>query len=68
LTAGNINDIVEAAELLKNLPAADYLLADKGYDVSWFREGLKRRGIEPCIPFMGSRKVQRPYDDVDLHK
>ncbi|MDR0715781.1 MAG: hypothetical protein LBF25_03380 [Puniceicoccales bacterium] len=28
----------------------DYLLADKGYDAHWLREGLRRRGIEPCIP------------------
>jgi transposase len=67
LTAGNVNDIVEAAELLKNLPAAEYLLADKGYDANWFREGLKRRGIEPCIPSICSRKVQQPYD-VNLYK
>jgi putative transposase len=44
-----------------------YLLADKDYDANWFREGLKRQGTEPCMPFMGSRKVQQPYD-VDLHK
>jgi IS5 family transposase len=32
LTAGNVNDIVGARELMKDLPDVDYLLADKGYD------------------------------------
>ena len=34
LTAGNVNDIVGAGELLKDLPAANYLPADKGYDAN----------------------------------
>jgi transposase len=67
LTAGNVNDIVGARELLKDLPDADYLLADKGYDADWFREELKQRGIEPCIPPMCHRRVQLSYD-IDLYK
>jgi transposase len=67
LTAGNINDIVGAGELLKDLPEANYLLADKGYDADWFREGLRRRGVEPCIPYISTRKIQQPYD-VSLYK
>ncbi|MDR2432215.1 MAG: IS5 family transposase, partial [Puniceicoccales bacterium] len=47
LTAGNVNDIVGAGELLKDLPDADYLLADKGYDANWFQEELRRRRVEP---------------------
>ncbi|MDR0715254.1 MAG: transposase [Puniceicoccales bacterium] len=31
LTAGNVSDAVGVAELLKDLPKADYSLADKGY-------------------------------------
>ena len=26
------------------------LLADKGYDADWFREGLQKKGIAPCTP------------------
>ncbi|MDR2432536.1 MAG: transposase [Puniceicoccales bacterium] len=37
LTAGNVNDIVGIGKLLKDLPKANYLLADKGYDVDWFK-------------------------------
>jgi putative transposase len=67
LTAGNVNDIVGAGELLKDLPEANYLLGDKGYDAGWFRDGLSRRGVEPRIPSIGNRKVQQPYD-ADLYK
>jgi IS5 family transposase len=38
LTAGNVNDIVGAGELLRDLPEADYLLADKGYMPIGFRK------------------------------
>jgi putative transposase len=67
LTAGNVNDIVGAGKLLDGLPKADYLLADKGYDAGWFCEGPRRRGTEPCIPSIVSRKVQHSYD-VNLYK
>ena len=66
LTAGNVNDIVGAGELLNDLPKADYLLGDKGYDAKWFREGLRQRGVKPCIPFISNRKVQQHYD-TDLY-
>jgi transposase len=64
LTAENVNDIVGAGELLKDLPEADYLLADKRYDANWFREELMRRGVEPCIPYISTHKTQRPYNTV----
>ncbi|MDR1173605.1 MAG: hypothetical protein LBK24_02315 [Puniceicoccales bacterium] len=47
-----IRDIVRARELLKDLPDADYLLADKGYNTDWFREELKQHRVEPCIPLL----------------
>jgi putative transposase len=67
LTAGNVNDIVGAGELLKDLPDANYLLADRGYDAKWLREELKQRGVEPCIPYVSTRKIQQPYD-TNLYK
>ena len=38
------------------------MLADRGYDAKWFREGLRRRGIEACIPPTAKRKEDIPYD------
>jgi transposase len=81
LTAGNVSDMVGAGELLKDLPEANYLLADKGYDAHWFRARLRQRGawqqitcplrcfLEAggCIPSISSRKVQQPYN-MSLYK
>lgn len=49
---------------LDALPPADHLIADRGYDSTWFREELGARGIEPCIPSSRSRKVPFAYDKV----
>ncbi|MFY9210831.1 MAG: IS5 family transposase [Aestuariivita sp.] len=62
LTAGNVSDYIGARALLPSLPAADWMLADRGYDADWFREGLKERSIEPCIPSRRNRKDIIPHD------
>jgi putative transposase len=67
LTAGNVNDIEGAAKLLEDFPAAEFVLADKGYDADWFRRELLQRGVMPCIPSRCNRKIQVPYD-VTLYK
>jgi IS5 family transposase len=46
-----ISDYTGAAALLRSLPSAQWLLADRGYDADWFREGLERKGIKPCMPW-----------------
>lgn len=48
--------------LLGSLPPVDALIADRGYDSNWFRDGLIARGIAPCIPPTKSRKTSIPYD------
>ena len=55
MTAGQVSDYTGAAALLGNLPKAEWLLADRGYDADWFREALKDKGIRPCIPGRKSR-------------
>ena len=50
--------------VLDALPTASQLIADRGYDSTWFREELEARGIEPCIPSSRSRKVPFAYDKV----
>ena len=62
LTAGNVSDYVGARALMGSLPQADWMLADRGYDADWFRNGLKDMEIEPCIPSRKSRKTSIPYD------
>ena len=40
---------------VSNLPAAEWLLGDRGYDADWFREALVNIGIKPYIPGRKSR-------------
>ena len=67
LTAGQVSDIRGAERLLPTLPAAETLLADKGYDSDRFRAALRQRGISPCIPGRVHRKQPIAYDP-DLYK
>jgi transposase len=62
MTAGQVSDYTGAAALLGSLPAAERLLADRGYDADWFREALKDKGIRPCIPGRKSRGKTVRYD------
>ena len=62
ITAGQVSDYTGAAALMNGLPEADWLLADRGYDADWFREGLVDKGIRPCIPGRKSRKTTIRYD------
>ena len=62
LTAGQVSDYKGARKLLDDFPAAKHLLADRGYDADWFRDGLLEKGITPCIPPKKNRKRQIDYD------
>ena len=62
MTAGQVSDYTGAAALLGSLPAAEWLIADRGYDAHWFREALKDKGIRPCIPGRKSRGKAVHYD------
>lgn len=62
MTAGQVSDYMGAMALLSDLPKADWLLADRGYDADWFREALKDKGIKACIPGRKSRKKPIKHD------
>ena len=62
MSAGEASDYTGAAALLNSLPPAQWLLADRGYDADWFREGLQNKGIKPCIPGRKSRTKPVKYD------
>jgi hypothetical protein len=47
---------------MNGLPEADWLLADRGYDADWFREGLVDKRIRPCILGRKSRKTTLKYN------
>jgi putative transposase len=67
LTEGQVSDYRGAATVLPDLPEADRLIADKGYDSDWFREALTELEITPCIPGRANRKAPVPYD-ANLYK
>ncbi|WP_111481383.1 IS5 family transposase [Celeribacter halophilus] len=62
MSAGQISDYTGAAALLGNMPKAQWLLGDRGYDADWFREALQGMGIRPCIPGRKARKKPIKYD------
>ncbi len=62
MTAGQVSDHKGAQALLDTLPDADRLLGDKGFDDDEYRNDLKNRGIEACIPGRKSRKTPVRYD------
>ncbi len=62
LTEGQMSDHKGARMMLGAFPPASTLIADKGYDSGWFREALRARGTEPCIPPTRSRKIPLDYD------
>jgi transposase len=61
-TAGQISDYIVAAAALGSLSAAEWLIADRGYDADWFMDALKAKGICLCIPDRRSRSQVVGYD------
>ncbi|OCJ63324.1 transposase [Agrobacterium tumefaciens] len=68
LSEGQMSDYKGAAHMLRVLPKARTLLADKGYDADWFRAALAERKIDACIPSRSNRKVPVPHDPVLYRK
>lgn len=62
LTEGQMSDHKGARLMLKALPKAKAMIADRGYDSDWFRAALAARGTEPCIPPTRSRRKPLEYD------
>ena len=48
MTAGQVSDYTGAAALLDDLPKAQWLLGDRGYDPDWFRDALNARALNPA--------------------
>ncbi len=61
-TGGQTSDFIGARGLAGELPAAQVLLADRGYDADRFRKPLKNRVITQCIPPRKMRKFPIPHD------
>lgn len=62
MSVGQVSDYTGAAALLGDLPKAEWLLADRGYDAAWLREILEDREVKACISGRKSRKKPVKYD------
>jgi transposase len=61
ITAGPKADCTEASHLIEGI-AAQYLLADRGYDSDAIIAQAKDQGMQPVIPPKSNRKDKRDYD------
>lgn len=50
MTSGQVGDYIGATALLGSLPAAEWMIADRGYDADRFRDAFKDKGIRNCVP------------------
>jgi transposase len=64
LTEGQMSDHTGAKLLYPQMPEADTLIVDKGYDSDEFRDALEAKGIAPCIPPKRNRRRAIPFDKV----
>jgi transposase len=62
ITGGHGSHYTGARTLVNSLPAAGWLLGNRGYDADWFREAPVDKGIKPCIPGRKSRDKPVKYD------
>ena len=70
MTAGNINDISVAPELLDNIDLAgtELVNADKGYDSDRLREQIEESGAKANIPYRQDREEKNKDMDWYLYK
>ena len=59
MSVGQVNDYTGAVALLRDLPDADGLIADRAYDADWFRDALKDKEISPAFPVVSSERRPR---------
>lgn len=63
VTGGEVHDSKEAPTLIAELPDADYIVADRGYDSEELRDQIRNKGAIPVIPRKKNSKVGN--DDID---
>jgi transposase len=64
LTGGNVADCTAGHELLRRLPDARILHADKGYDSDAIRRQIEANGTMPNIPPKANRRWKNTFSRV----
>jgi len=67
-TGGEVHDCKEAPTLVAELPEADYIVADKGYDSEPLRVQIQDQGAVPVIPRKKNSNVGNDAMDWCLYK
>lgn len=57
VTGGEVHDCKAAPEFIEKLPAADFTIADKGYDSEEVREVIRKKSSTPVIPRKSNSKT-----------
>jgi len=68
ITGGEVHDSKAASSLIKQLPKADYIVADKGYDSEPIREQIRAKKTIPVIPRKRNSKAGNADIDWCLYK
>ena len=68
LTGGEVHECKEALQLVAELPTADYIVADKGYDCEELRTKIKDKKAIPVIPRKSNSKVGNNDMDWCIYK
>lgn len=68
ITGGEIHDCTAAPELIEELPPAEAMVGDKGYDSERIRELIKSKGAKPVIPRKENSVVGNGDMDWCLYK
>ena len=61
ITQGATADCTQAARLIEGI-AAEYLMADRGYDSDAIVEQARQQSMQAVIPPRAPRRVRRAYD------
>lgn len=62
LDSANRHDLYACGKLAEKCPKGSFIVADRGYDASWFRRKLWRKGLKPRIP--KRKKNNKKYDPI----
>ena len=68
VTGGEVHDSKAAIELLKQLPDAEHVIADRGYDSEKIREQIREKKGVPNIPRKRNSKIGNGDIDWCLYK
>ncbi len=68
ITGGEVHDCKIAPEFVEQLPKADYIIADKGYDKEELREIIKKKDSIPVIPRKSNSTIGNDDMDWKLYK